>query len=85
MYQDKALLNMVCTQQVLLDDCSFFHHTLAQDCYILVTMFQNPHHKLQNKSCMTSCHNYHQLAKKKNIELSLLHFKTAWLKFPKCS
>jgi hypothetical protein len=30
---------------------------------------------------MTSCRGYYQLAKKKNIELSLLHFKTARLKF----
>ena len=53
---------MVCTQQLLLDDCSFFHHTLAQSGYILVSMFQNLYHKLQNMNCiMTSCNNYHQL------------------------
>jgi hypothetical protein len=55
---------MVCTQQVLLDDCSFFHYTLAQGCYILVTMFQNLHHKLHCTYClMTSCRSYHQLNK----------------------
>ena len=66
---------MIGTQQVLLDDCSFFHHTLAQGCYIAVTMFQNLHHKLQNMNyLMTNCRSYHQLWQRKRcVEPGIRH------------
>jgi hypothetical protein len=66
---------MIGTQQVLLDDCSFFHRTLAQGFYIVVTMFQNLHHKLQNMNyLMTSCRSYHQLWQRKRcVEPGVRH------------